>query len=80
MADTSRDLVLRRIRAALRQPAPAAAPRPDFAAPLHPRPGPNEDLAVAFAQSFVRVGGEFYYCESSTISTTSSFFISSRKS
>ncbi len=64
MADTSRDLVLRRIREALRQPAPAAAPRPDFAAPLHPRPDPDEDLAIAFVQSFVRVGGEFYYCES----------------
>lgn len=61
MAESSRDLVLRRIREALQQPAsqPAA---PDFMAPLHPAPG--ADLAVMFAQSFVRVGGVFYYCDS----------------
>ncbi|MFD2785387.1 LutC/YkgG family protein [Hymenobacter rubripertinctus] len=63
MSDTSRDIVLRRIREALRQPAPQPA-RPDFTAPLHPRPAEGDDLAVAFAQSFVRVGGVFYYCES----------------
>lgn len=61
MSETSRDLILRRIRESLRQPvAPKAAP--DFAAPLHPSVG--EDLAVAFAESFVRVGGQFYFCES----------------
>ncbi|WP_139925830.1 LUD domain-containing protein [Hymenobacter sp. DG01] len=63
MAETSRDLILRRIRESLRQPAPQPA-RPDFTAPLHPRPTSADDLAVAFAQSFVRVGGAFYYCES----------------
>ena len=63
MSDTSRELVLRRIREALKQPAPPPA-RPDFTAPLHPRPAAEDDLAVAFAQSFVRVGGTFYYCES----------------
>ncbi|MBT2558077.1 LUD domain-containing protein [Hymenobacter sp. ISL-91] len=64
MAESSRDLVLRRIREALQTPGPAPVPRPDFAAPLHPRPAAADDLAVAFAQSFVRVGGAFYYCES----------------
>ncbi|RPD50136.1 hypothetical protein DNI29_04885 [Hymenobacter sediminis] len=63
MADTSRDIILRRIRESLRQPAQQPA-RPDFSAPLHPRPTSGDDLAVAFAQSFVRVGGVFYYCES----------------
>jgi len=63
MADTSRDIILRRIRESLRQPAEQPA-RPDFTAPLHPRPAADDDLAVAFAQSFVRVGGVFYYCES----------------
>lgn len=63
MADTSRDLILRRIRESLRQSAPLPT-RPDFTAPLHPRPATADDLAVAFAQSFVRVGGVFYYCES----------------
>ncbi|UYZ63071.1 LutC/YkgG family protein [Hymenobacter weizhouensis] len=63
MSDTSRDTILRRIRQALQQPAPQPA-RPDFTAPLHPRPGADEDLAVLFAQSFVRVGGALYYCES----------------
>jgi L-lactate dehydrogenase complex protein LldG len=38
-------------------------PRPDFAAPVHP-PLNNDDIVVAFAESFQRVGGEFHYCES----------------
>ena len=63
MANTSRDIILRRIRESLQQPAPQPA-RPDMAAPLHPRPAPDDDLAVLFAQSFVRVGGALYYCES----------------
>ena len=62
MSDTSRDIVLRRIRESLRQPAPLPA-RPDFTAPLHPRPTAEDDLVVAFAQSFVRVGGVFFFCE-----------------
>ncbi|MET4106700.1 LUD domain-containing protein [Hymenobacter sp. UYP22] len=63
MSDTSRDIILRRIRESLRKPAPQPE-RPDFAAPLHPRPAPTDDLAVLFAQSFVRVGGVFFFCES----------------
>jgi L-lactate dehydrogenase complex protein LldG len=63
MADTSRDIILRRIREALQKPAEQPA-RPDFSAPLHPRPVAAEDLAIDFAQNFVRVGGLFYYCES----------------
>lgn len=61
MSQTSRDVVLRRIRESLAKPAPQPA-APDFTAPLHP--AASDDLAVAFAQSFRRVGGEFYYCES----------------
>ncbi|ALD20176.1 lactate utilization protein C [Hymenobacter sp. DG25A] len=61
MSQTSRDIMLRRIRESLAKPAPLPA-APDFTAPLHPTT--NEDLAVAFAQSFRRVGGAFYYCES----------------
>ena len=61
MSDTSRDRVLRRIREALVQPAPQPA-APDFSAPLHPPL--TDDLAILFAQSFARVGGAFYYCES----------------
>ncbi|SNR43037.1 LutC/YkgG family protein [Hymenobacter mucosus] len=63
MADTSRDIILRRIRESLQQPAPQPT-RPDFTAPLHPRSATADDLAVAFAQSFVRVGGVFFYCDS----------------
>lgn len=63
MANTSRDSILRRIRESLQQPAVQPA-RPDFATPLHPRPAATDDLAVAFAQSFIRVGGTLYYCES----------------
>ncbi len=61
MPESSRDIVLRRIREALRQPVPLK-PAPDFTAPLHP-PALG-DLAVAFAESFVRVGGQLYFCES----------------
>ncbi|SHI64572.1 L-lactate dehydrogenase complex protein LldG [Hymenobacter daecheongensis DSM 21074] len=61
MAESSRDLVLRRIREALRQPAPQPA-APDFAGPVF-APATDE-LAVAFAESFVRSGGVFYYCTS----------------
>ncbi|WP_375436427.1 lactate utilization protein C [uncultured Hymenobacter sp.] len=61
MPESSRDIILRRIQEALQQPTPLK-PAPDFTAPLHPRaPG---DLAVAFAESFVRVGGQLYFCES----------------
>ncbi|WP_045688861.1 lactate utilization protein C [Hymenobacter sp. AT01-02] len=63
MADTSRDIILRRIRESLQQSAPQPT-RPDFTAPLHPRSATADDLAVAFAQSFVRVGGVFFYCDS----------------
>ena len=62
MAETSRDAILARIRQGLTQPA-LLPPRPDFVAPVHP-PLSDVDPVVAFAESFQRVGGEFYYCES----------------
>ena len=63
MADSSRDAVLARIRQGLAA-GPAPLPlRPDFVAPVHP-PLNDTDAVVAFAESFQRVGGEFYYCES----------------
>ncbi len=62
MSSTARAAVLARIRQSLAQPAPLP-PRPDFTAPVHP-PLNNSDAVVAFAESFQRVGGEFYYCES----------------
>ncbi|QNH63055.1 LutC/YkgG family protein [Hymenobacter sediminicola] len=61
MPESSRDIILRRIRESLREPTPPKA-APDFAAPLHP--APTGDLAIAFAESFVRVGGQLYFCES----------------
>jgi L-lactate dehydrogenase complex protein LldG len=61
MSETSRDIILRRIRESLQLPAPQPA-APDFAQPLHPVP--QDDLAVTFAESFVRAGGVFYYCVS----------------
>ncbi|TGE26983.1 LutC/YkgG family protein [Hymenobacter metallicola] len=61
MSETSRDIILRRIRESLQQPAPQPA-APDFTMPLHPVP--HDDLAVLFAESFVRAGGLFYYCVS----------------
>ncbi|GAB2857153.1 LutC/YkgG family protein [Hymenobacter ruber] len=63
MADSSRDAVLARIRQGLAAGPAPLPPRPDFAAPVHP-PLNNADAVVAFAESFQRVGGEFYYCES----------------
>jgi L-lactate dehydrogenase complex protein LldG len=62
MSETAREAILNRIRAGLTQPAPLPA-RPDFMAPVHP-PLVTDDVVLAFAQSFQRVGGEFYYCES----------------
>ena len=63
MSSPSRDAVLGRIRQSLvAGPAPLP-PQPDFTAPVHP-PLNNADVVVAFAESFQRVGGEFYYCES----------------
>jgi len=62
MSESSRDVVLARIRQGLAQPAPLPL-RPDFTAPVHP-PLSSGDAVVAFAESFQRVGGEFYYCES----------------
>ncbi|MBF9224354.1 LutC/YkgG family protein [Hymenobacter ruricola] len=63
MSESSRDAVLARIRQGLAAGAAPLPPRPDFAAPVHPPLG-NADPVVAFAESFQRVGGEFYYCES----------------
>ena len=63
MADSSRDAVLARIRQGLAVGPAPMPPRPDFVAPVHP-PLNNVDAVVAFAESFQRVGGEFYYCES----------------
>ena len=63
MAESSRDAVLARIRQALAAGPAPLPPRPDFVAPVHP-PLNNADAVVAFAESFQRVGGEFYYCES----------------
>ena len=63
MSETSRDSVLARIRQALAAGPAPQPPRPDFAAPVHPPLG-SADPVVAFAESFQRVGGEFYYCES----------------
>jgi L-lactate dehydrogenase complex protein LldG len=63
MADSSRDAVLARIRQGLAAGPAPMPPRPDFEAPVHP-PLSSTDAVVAFAESFQRVGGEFYYCES----------------
>ncbi|GAB2960939.1 lactate utilization protein C [Hymenobacter coalescens] len=62
MPDTSRDLILRRVREALQQPSPHQPAAPDFTAPLFPAPA--DDLTIGFAESFVRAGGTFYYCAS----------------
>ena len=61
-AGAARNAVLARIRQGLAAGPAPLPPRPDFAAPVHP-PLPNADTVVAFAESFQRVGGEFYYCE-----------------
>jgi len=63
MTDTSRAAVLARIRQALAAGPAPLPPRPDFIASVHP-PLATDDVVVAFAESFQRVGGEFYYCES----------------
>ncbi|MCC3159216.1 LUD domain-containing protein [Hymenobacter sp. 15J16-1T3B] len=62
MAESSREAILRRIRTALQQPSPQQPAVPNFTAPLFPAPA--DDLAISFAESFVRAGGTFYYCDS----------------
>ena len=59
----ARAAVLARIREGLAAGPAPLPPRPDFAAPVHPPLG-SPDAVVAFAESFQRVGGEFYYCGS----------------
>jgi len=59
---SSRDKLLGRIRTALSAGPAPPPPVPDWAAPVHP-PLPITDLAVTFAESFRRIGGEFFYCE-----------------
>jgi L-lactate dehydrogenase complex protein LldG len=59
---SSRDTMLARIRTALASGPAPQPPQPDWAAPVHP-PLPEADLAVTFAASFRRIGGEFFYCE-----------------
>ena len=54
--------MLARIRTALAAGPAPLPPEPDWAAPVHP-PLPGGDLAVTFAESFRRIGGEFFYCE-----------------
>lgn len=63
MAESSRTAILTRIRQGLANGAAPMPPKPDFTAPVHP-PLNSSDAVVAFAESFQRVGGEFYYCES----------------
>ncbi|MVN78563.1 hypothetical protein GO988_19705 [Hymenobacter sp. HMF4947] len=59
---SSREKMLARIRTALAAGPAPLPPLPDWSAPVHP-PLPVNDLAVTFAESFRRVGGEFFYCE-----------------
>ena len=54
--------MLARIRTALAAGPAPLPPLPEWEAPVHP-PLPTTDLATAFAASFQRVGGEFFYCE-----------------
>ncbi|MBJ6143577.1 LUD domain-containing protein [Hymenobacter sp. BT559] len=59
---SSRDTMLARIRTALATGPAPQPPQPDWTAPVHP-PLPDAELAVTFAASFRRIGGEFFYCE-----------------
>ncbi len=61
MSETARAAMLTRIRQSLAQPAPLPS-LPDFTTPVHP-PLAGDDVVAAFAASFQRVGGAFYYCE-----------------
>ncbi|KAA9338502.1 hypothetical protein F0P96_06630 [Hymenobacter busanensis] len=61
-SETSRDIVLRRVREALQKPSPHLPPTPNLTSPVFAPPA--DDLTVLFAESFVRVGGTFYYCAS----------------
>ena len=57
----ARAAVLARIRQALAVGPAPLPPVPDWATPVHPPLPVADDLAVVFAERFVRAGGEFYY-------------------
>lgn len=59
---SSRETMLARIRTALATGPAPQPPTPDWTAAVHPQL-PAADLAVTFAESFRRIGGEFFYCE-----------------
>ena len=59
----ARTAVLARIRTALAAGPAPQPPVPDWTTPLHPPLPAHDDLAVVFAERFVRAGGEFYYAE-----------------
>jgi len=61
---SSRDTMLARIRTALATGPAPQPPQPDWAAPVHPLL-PETELAETFAANFQRIGGEFFYCETS---------------
>lgn len=63
MPDNARAAVLARIRQALAAgPAPLPS-EPEWTTPVHPSLPATPDLAVAFAENFRRIGGEFFYLE-----------------
>ena len=59
----ARTAVLARIRTALAAGPAPQPPVPDWTTPLHPLLPETDDLAVVFAERFVRAGGEFYYAD-----------------
>ena len=52
--------MLAKIRQALTSPAPEPFPDTDMHAPLYT--GAGDDLAVTFAENFIRLQGQFSYC------------------
>ncbi len=62
MSDGSKDIILQKIRKALAKPTPM--PFPGIGAELNVFNPPGNDLAVAFAEQFVGLQGQFSYCVS----------------
>jgi L-lactate dehydrogenase complex protein LldG len=60
MSDGSKDIILQKIRKALATPTPM--PFPEVGTDLHVFKPADNDLAVAFAEQFVSIQGQFSYC------------------
>ena len=62
MATSSKEIILKKIRQALSNPAPLPFPGSEGNKDIYP--APNDDLDIMFAEEFTRLLGKFVFCTS----------------